>query len=73
MTLKWTSSLDVAWGSLETSGTLIEMTVDADASKFPVLEAGFMVMEMVTGKGCIVVTAGPPDFCVDDDNLLFLG
>ena len=53
-------------------GALIEATVDTYMSKFPTLEAGFMVVGIVMDKGCIMVAAGPPDLSVGDDNLLFL-
>ena len=46
-------------GSFEAGGALVEMTIDTDVSKFPVLEAGFMVLGAVSGKGCIIVTTSP--------------
>ena len=49
------------------------MAVDADMTKCPALEAGFMVMGMVMSKGCIMFTASPPDFGVSDGNFFFLG
>ena len=60
-------------GSLETGGTLIKMVIDVDVTKFPALEAGFVVSGMVTGEGCVMVTAGPPDFGASDGGLFFLG
>ena len=65
--------LDVAGGSLETSGALIEMAVDVDVTKFPALEAGFVITEMVTSEGCIMVTAGPPDFSASNSGFFFFG
>ena len=65
--------LDMARGSLKTGGALIEVTVDMDVSKFPALEAGFMVSGVVMGEGCVMVAASPPDFGASDSNLLFLG
>ena len=49
MSFECATGLDVARESLETGGTLIEVTVDVDVSEFPVLEAGLMVMGVVTG------------------------
>ena len=47
------------------------MTIDMDVTEFPRLEAGFMVMRVVMSKGCIVVTASPPDFSTDDHGFFF--
>ena len=63
--------LDVAWGSFKTDGALIQMAVDTDVSEFPVLEAGFMIVEMVTGKGSIIVAVSPPNFSVGDGDFFF--
>ena len=52
----------MAGGSLKAGGALVEMTVDADMSEFPVLEAGLMVAGVVMGKRHIIVAAGPSDF-----------
>ena len=65
--------LDMARGSLETSGAFVEMTIDADVAEFPALETGFMVAGMVTSERYIMVTAGPPDFSVSEGNFFFLG
>ena len=62
----------MARGSLETGGTFVKMAVDTDVSEFPALEAGFVVTGMVMGKGCVMVTACPPDFGASDGNFLFL-
>ena len=59
-------------GSLKAGGALIEVTVDANVAKFPVLEAGLVVMGVVVGERCIIVAANSPDFSVSDSNLLFL-
>ena len=40
----------------------IQRTIDVNVSEFPTLEAGFMVIGMVTGEGGVVVTASPPNF-----------
>ena len=48
------------------------MAVHVDVSKFPALEAGFVVMGMVTGEGYIMVAAHPSDLGVDDSDLFFL-
>ena len=37
------------------------------------LEAGFMIVRMVMGKGCIMVVATPPDFSVSDRGFFFFG
>ena len=70
---KWAAGLDMTWGSLEAGRALVEVTIDVDMPKFPALKAGFMVSGVVTGKGCIVVAASPPDFGVSDSNLFFQG
>ena len=44
-----------------------------DVSKFPVLEAGSMIVGVVLGEGCIMVTASPPDFGASDSNFFFFG
>ena len=64
-----TSGLDVARGSLETSGAFVEMAVDVDMAKLPALKAGLVIAGVVTGKRCVMVTTSPPDFCVSDGNL----
>ena len=63
----------MAGGGLETGGTFVEVTIDADMTKFPALETGFMVAGMVTSKGCIMVAVSPPDFGVSEGNFLFFG
>ena len=52
---------------------MIEAIVDSDVSKFPALEAGFMVAGMAMSEGHIVVAASPPDLSVGDSDLFFLG
>ena len=42
-------------------------------SKFPALKAGFMIMGVIVGKGCVIIAASPSDFGVSNGNLLFLG
>ena len=64
-------SLDMTGGPLETSGAFVEGTVDVDVSKFPALEAGFMVTGVVARQGGIMVTAGPPDVGAFQSNLFF--
>ena len=39
--------------------------------KFPALEAGLMVSGMIMGEGCVMVTAGPPDFGVSEGDFFF--
>ena len=63
----------MARGSLKTGETLIEMAVDVNVAKFPTLEAGFMVVRVVTSKGCVIVAASLPDLSVSDSDLFFLG
>ena len=53
--------LDMAGGPFETGGAFVQGTVDANVSKFPVEEAGFVVLRMVTRQGGVMVAAGPPD------------
>ena len=63
----------MARGSSETGGAFIQMAVDADVTKFPALETGFMITGVVTGEGYIMVTAGPPNFGVSDHSFFFFG
>ena len=56
--------LDMARGSFETGGAFVQGAIDADMSEFPALEAGFMVLGVVSGQGSVVVTASPPNFGV---------
>ena len=70
-TFEQTVGLDMTRGSLEAGGALIKMAVDTDVAKLSTLEASFMVMEVVTSKGCVVVAASPPDFSVSDSNFFF--
>ena len=56
--------MDVARGSFEAGGTLIEEAVDVDVSELSALEAGLVVLWVITGQGGIMVTAGPPNFGV---------
>ena len=42
-----------------------------DVPKFPILEAGFVVSEMVTSEGSVMVTASPPDFGTFEGGFLF--
>ena len=49
------------------------MAVDANVTEFPALEAGFVIMGVVSGKGCIMVATGPSDFSTGDSNFFFLG
>ena len=70
---QWASSLNMAWGSLEADRVFVKMAVDVDMTKFSALEAGFMVMGMISRKGCIVVTAGPPDFSASNGSFSFFG
>ena len=72
-TFQWATGLDVTWGSLKTCRTLIEVTVDMDVSKFPVLEAGFVITGVVISKRHVVVATGPPDFGVGKSVLFFQG
>ena len=44
-----------------------------DVSKFPALEAGFVVSGMVTCEGSVMVTASPPDFGVLEGGFFFFG
>ena len=65
------AGLDMARGSLETGGAFVQVAVDTDVAKFPVLEAGFMVTEVVTSKRRVVVAASPPDFGVNKGGFFF--
>ena len=55
------TGLDVARGPFEAGGAFVKGAIDMDVSKFPALEAGFVVMGMVMGQGGVMVTAGPPN------------
>ena len=52
---------------------MVKVTVDENVSKFPALEAGLMVLGVVTGEGCIVVNASPPDFSASDSDFFVSG
>ena len=65
--------LDMVRGSLKASGALVQIAVDMNVTKFSALEAGLMIMEVVTSEGCIVIAAGPPDFCASDSDFFFFG
>ena len=67
------SGLDMARGSLETSGAFVEMTVDADVAEFPALETGLMVAGVIIGERYVMVAAGPPDFGASEGDFFFLG
>ena len=54
------------WGGLKAGGALVEMTVDMNVSEFPTLKAGLIVVGMVIGQRCIMITASPPDLGVDE-------
>ena len=47
------------------------MTIDADIPKFPTLEAGFMIVRVVMGKGCIMVAICPPNVGASNGNFFF--
>ena len=70
---KQTPGLDITGGGFQTDETLIKVAIDVDVAKFPALEAGFIVMGMVMGKGCIIVAACPPDFNMCNSDLFLLG
>ena len=63
----------MARGSLKTGRALVEVTIDVDVSEFPALEAGFIGLEVVTGKGGIIVAVSLPDFSVSDGSFFFFG
>ena len=63
----------MAGGSPETGETFIQGAVDVDVSKFPALEAGFVISGMVTGEGCVIVTASPPDFSAFEGSFFISG
>ena len=71
--LKWAVGLDMAKSKLQTGKTFIEVAVYTDMPKFPVLETGSIVMGMIMGKGCIMVTTSLSGFDAGDGNLLLLG
>ena len=68
-----TMGLDMAGRSPEAGGAFVEMTVDVDMAKSPTLEAGLVVVEVVTSEGCIMVAAGPPDFSASDSDSFSFG
>ena len=51
---------------------MVQVAVDADVLESPVLEVGLVIAKVVTGEGCVMVAASPPDFCASDGNF-FLG
>ena len=63
----------MARGSFKAGRALVQVAVNTDMPKFPALEAGFMVMGMVTGKGCVMVAASPPDFGASESDFVFFG
>ena len=63
--------LDMARGSLEAGGALIEVAINADMAEFPTLKAGLMIAGVVMSKGSIVVTVSPPDFHVSNGSFFF--
>ena len=63
--------LDMTRGSLETGGAFIQGAIDMDMSELPALEAGFVVLRMVTGQGGIMVTASPPNVGLFQGDFLF--
>ena len=65
--------LDVTGRPLETSGALVKRAVDADMSEFPAMEAGLVVMGVVSGQGGVMVTTGPPDVGAFEGGLFFFG
>ena len=67
------TGLDVARGPLETSGAFVEGAVDANVSKLPTLEAGFMVSRVVTRQGGVMVASGPPNVGAFQGDFFFLG
>ena len=70
---QWASSLNMVWRSLEAGGAFVKMAVDVDMTKFPALEAGFVIMEVVVGKGHVMVATSLPDFSVGDCSLFLFG
>ena len=44
-----------------------------DMSEFPALEAGFVVLGVISGQGSVVVTASPPNFGAFQGGFLFFG
>ena len=71
--LEWAMGLDIVRGEFQTGGTFIEVAVHTDVPEFPILEAGFIVTWIITGKGCIMIAASPSDLSLGDGNLFFLG
>ena len=65
--------LDMAGGRLEADRALVQRAVDMDVSKFPVLEAGFMVSRVIMGEGSVMVATSPPDFSVNEGGFFFFG
>ena len=68
-----TVGLDMTRGSSEAGGTFVQEAVDVDVSKFPALEAGFVVSRVVSGKGGIMVAACPPYFGVFEGDFFCSG
>ena len=44
-----------------------------DVPEFPALEAGFVVLGVITGEGSVMVAASPPDFGANKGDFFFFG
>ena len=73
MMSQWAMGLDMARGGFKTGGALIEGAVDVNVSKFPALEAGFVVSGMVVRQGSVMVAASPPNFSAFQGGFLSFG
>ena len=70
---QWAVGLDMARGSLETDEALVEVAVDADMAKFPALETGLVIVEVVLSQECVMVAASPPDFSASNGSFFIFG
>ena len=61
----------MARGRFETGGAFVQGAVDVNVSKFPALEAGFMVTGIIMGQGNVMVTASPPNVGTFQGGLFF--
>ena len=52
---------------------MVQGAVDTDMPEFPALEAGLMIVGVVTGQGGVMIATGPPDFGVFKSSFFVFG
>ena len=73
VTSEWTVGMNMTQRGFKAGGTLVKVTVNADMSEFPALKAGFIIVEVVTGKGCVMVTTCPSNLSAGKGVMFLLG